>query len=382
MATLRSALYTFLGVIVLLGVSFQPATAGTMVKVWELDLGKGNKAAEGYADKFPVMALSFSPDGKRIALTGGATRTDSGQVTGSLLIVTVGNQQGVKTFEEPGGSMVPDWSPSGDTIVVDGILVQLETGVSCSLPSISRFLSEEQIVGETRDVPPARPLGNGFGTPRDRPTHIAIYDKSCRSRHEWQTLEGWNISDVSTDQHLMLMNKPLTENLLVEPEDGHVVRRWSIGKWPVWDGPGGQFTDSGKALCGSVGSDLEDVPKGQSLRCWKTDSGELIGYAPADRAGAPVVVSQRSTRVVFSEYGYIPAVIRDRDSHPYKAAVVWDYATGERLASWRPDTQTWYQQGLRPPKKIVEPSKFAISPDGQFVAEGGNGKLTVYKIQR
>ena len=85
--------------------------------------------------------------------------------------------------------------------------------------------------------------------------------------------------------------------------------------------------------------------------------------------------------MVFSEYGYMPGLVRDWDSHPYKDAVVWDYATGAKLASWRPETQTWYELGLRPPKKIVEPSKFAISPDGQFVAEGGNGKLTIYRIQ-
>jgi hypothetical protein len=133
-------------------------------------------------------------------------------------------------------------------------------------------------------------------------------------------------------------------------------------------------------LCSDVS--LKDAPKGKNVRCWKTDNGELIGYAPADHASSPLVVSRRSTRVVFSEYGYIRGLVRDWDSHPYKGAAVWDYATGETLASWRPETQMWSELGLRPPKKIVEPSRVAISADGQFVAEGGNGRLTVYKIQR
>lgn len=222
MAPLISTLHRFLGGIVLLSVSLQPAVAGSMTKVWELDLGEWNSALEGSADKFPVMALSFSPDGKRIALTGGQTIKRNGQLASHLLVVDVGKQQGVKAFDEPGGNMVPDWSPSGNAVVVNGILVQIETRASCSLPPISRFLSEDQIVGETRDLPSPPPSGKGFGAPPARRTHIAVYDKNCRHRDEWQTLEleGWNIVDVSIERHLLLMNKPLTENLLVEPGDG------------------------------------------------------------------------------------------------------------------------------------------------------------------
>lgn len=34
-----------------------------------------------------------------------------------------------------------------------------------------------------------------------------------------------------------------------------------------------------------------------------------------------------------------------------------------------------------PPKHIEEPFVFAISPDGQHIAEGGNGKVRLYRIE-
>ena len=357
-----------LGALVLLCISLQGAAAGSLVKLWELDLGKWNKSAGGIADKVPVEALSFSPDGKWIALTSAEAKGEGRESTALLLVARVGApEEGVKSFEVPWGGMVPDWSSSGDAIVVNSVLIQLETGASCGLPSIVRFISQDQIIGQRRAAPPSRA------------TQFTIFGRNCRPGGEWKTPEEWYVTDVSVERQLLLVNKPLEENLLVDPDDGRVVRRWSRGAWPLWDGPGGQFADNGKALCGELS--VDDAPKGKTMRCWNTDTGELIGNAPADYATGPFVTSRSSTRVVFSEVGLVRGLIPDWDMHPYKGAVVWDYATGERLASWRPRTQTWTELGLRPPRKIAEPSKFAISADGQFVAEGGNGKLTVYKLE-
>jgi hypothetical protein len=365
MSTQRS----FLGVLALVATSLQGAEAGGLVKLWELDLSMRNKFAAGIADKFPVEALSFSPDGKRVALTSAKAMGEGRESTALLLVARVGApEKEVKSFEVPWGGMVPDWSPSGDAIVVNSLLIQVETGASCSLPNIVRFISQDQIIGQRRAAPPSRA------------TQFTIFGKNCRPGGEWKTSEEWYVTDVSIERHLLLVNKPREENLLVDPHDGRVVRRWSVGTWPLWDGPGGQFADKGAVLCNELS--VDDAPKGKTLRCWNTDTGELIGNAPADYATGPFVTSRSSTRVVFSEVGHVRGLVRDLDTHPYKGAVVWDYATGERLASWRPQAQTWTDLGLRPPKRITEPSKFAISADGQFVAEGGNGKLTVYRVQR
>jgi dipeptidyl aminopeptidase/acylaminoacyl peptidase len=368
MATLSNIWQRFLGAFVLSSVFLQTAAAGTLVKLWELDLSAWNTISSENADRFSVAALSFSPDGKRIALTSAESKRENGELTGLLLVGRIGGAKGdIKSFGVPRGGMVPDWSPSGDAIVVNSVLIQLETGASCALPNIARFISQDQIIGQRRAAQPSRA------------TDFTIFGRNCRPGEAWKTSDEWYTTDVSIERQLLLVNKPHEENLLVDPYNGHVVRRWSVGAWPVWDGPGGQFADNGKALCNELS--VSDAPKGKTLRCWKTDTGELIANAPADYATGPFATSQNSTRVVFTEVGYVKGLIRDWDTHPYKGAVVWDYATGEKLASWRPATQTWYELGLRPPKKIVEPSIFAISPDGQFIAEGGNGKLTVFRVE-
>ena len=72
-----------------------------------------------------------------------------------------------------------------------------------------------------------------------------------------------------------------------------------------------------------------------------------------------------------------------------KKRVVWDFGTGQELASWHPKSQALY---LGEPKAVsvgrhagpyweTGPYRAAISPDGRYVAEGGAGTLSLYKIE-
>jgi hypothetical protein len=369
MAALMDALRHVIVALILCGLSLRVTEGGSLIKVWELDLRTWNKSPGGNADKFPVAALGFSPDGKRIALTGTETKKNDGKLIGLLLVIPVGaSEEGVKSFEADPMSAFLQWSPSLDAIVVNSVLIRLDAGASCSLPNIVHFISGDHFVGQTRGVSP------------DSATRFATYDMTCHPSKAWETPERWYMLDVSIQRHLVLVNNPFKENLLVDPDDGRIVRRWPVGNWPVLEGPNGKFADRGTALCGGVS--VQDAPQRSTLRCWNADTGRVIGDAPAEHATGPFVTSRSSTRVVFSEAGYVRGLIPDFDTHPYKGAAVWDFATGEKLASWRPRTQTWTELGLRPPKRITEPSKFAISNDGQFLAEGGDGKLTVYKIEQ
>jgi hypothetical protein len=125
MAPLKGMGRFFPGMLFLLGISVQFAAAGSMVKLLELDLKRWNKSQGGNADKFPVIALSFSPDGKRLAVTGGETRMEDWRLVGRLLIARIGErEESVKAFEAPPGGMSPDWSPAGDAIWADGLLGQ------------------------------------------------------------------------------------------------------------------------------------------------------------------------------------------------------------------------------------------------------------------
>ena len=300
----------FLGALVLSSISLQAAVAGSLVKLWELDLSRWNKPPAGNAPRFSVAALSFSPDGKRIALTSTKMKKNDGELASILLVVPVGGGAGdVKSFEAAQGGDLAEWSPSSDAIVVNGVLIQPLNGMRCEMPDTSRFISGDRLIAIKR-------AGHSLSS-----SQLTSYDKSCNRVKTWETSERWNMVDVSIQRHLLLMEKPHEENLLVDPDDGRIVRKWSVGTWPVWDGPGGKFADNGGALCNELS--VEDAPKGQTLRCWKTDTGELIANAPADYATGPFATSKNSTRVIFSEVGYVKGLIRDWDTHPYKGAVVW-----------------------------------------------------------
>ena len=352
--------------LVLCSVSWQPAAAGNLVKVWELDLSKWNKTTGGNADKFPVAALSFLPDGKQIAITGTEAQDGGGKLVGLVLVISVGGTAGdVKSFDADPMSAFLRWSPSGDAILVNDLLIGLDRGAVCKMPNTGWFISENELVGYKHEGP------------SHTATRFTTFDKTCHPVKAWETSVRWNILDASAERHLLLVNRFLNENQLVDPGDGHVVRRWPGGGAPGSLGPGGEFADRGTALCEPV-----DVEKdtGAEMRCWKTDTGELIGNSSTHDATAPYAVSMSSTRVVFSEAGRVPAPIPDMGTYSYKDAVVWDFATGERLASWRPRTQTWMELGWHLQKKVVEPSKFAISADGRFVAEGGDGRIIVCRV--
>ena len=102
--------------------------------------------------------------------------------------------------------MAPDWSPSGSALVVDGLLLHLESGSTCRLPDNSRFVSENELVAATRGPLP------------DRLTEFTLYDLHCNPGKRWTTQERWNILDISVARQLLLIKKHLVENLLVDPE--------------------------------------------------------------------------------------------------------------------------------------------------------------------
>ena len=66
------------------------------------------------------------------------------------------------------------------------------------------------------------------------------------------------------------------------------------------------------------------------------------------------------------------------DNEVLKRRVVFDFMTGRELGAWRPEIQP-YDVGIEPVRKRLLP--FTISPDGQYVAEGGNGIIRLYKIE-
>jgi hypothetical protein len=114
------------------------------------------------------------------------------------------------------------------------------------------------------------------------------------------------------------------------------------------------------------------------VRCWDVDTGKQVGEAPSVNAGEPIAVAAHATRAVASDYRHVTLPFTDDYKEVLKRRVIWDFRASKELASWHPELQP-LDIGLEPIKK--EWWAFTISPDGQYIAEGGNGILRLYRIE-
>lgn len=111
-------------------------------------------------------------------------------------------------------------------------------------------------------------------------------------------------------------------------------------------------------------------------------SGKTIAEASSFRGGviagaenASLILADdiRTVRVPFGEPGEHGTMLKRR--------LVWDFQTNKELVSWGPSTQTYdVYDRTGHAEQVKEAFRVAISPDGRFIAEGGNGSLHLYEI--
>ena len=378
--------------VVLLVACYQNAMAGSLRKIWDLDLPRASLAGSTGREQFPIFQLAFSPDGRKIAVIGDQIRKAGERGLHSLYVIPATDpQRSPVQLGTTWDRRQPEWSPDSTVIKSAGAIIRVDTGEHiCEVPEVSRFVGSGLLIAGKREG------GEGFGDDlakwrtlrEDRPTRFTIYGADCKPVKEWAAPGQLYIADFSSYRKVALLNTAHVGNRVIDPIDGKVIEQWD-GK----NSPDGLFADKGKAICGGYASDEFDIggrphsseyPPKEVIRCWKVDSRQIIGESPSGHGGIPYSVAADSTRVVFSNYQYVRGVIRDRDRHVFLKAVVWDFATNQEIASWTPEIQSYDLFLLKvpnPPKHIEEPFVFAISPDGEYIAEGGNGKIRLYKIE-
>lgn len=353
------------------------ASAGGLRRVWEVDLRKLALPRNGLAE-FPVFAIRFSPDGKKLAVIADIHGSGRERESRLLLIPTANPTARVQEFEVPFGILenehgrVTDlnfgWGPSGNIIYALGKVIRIESGTSCELPNQSVLVSDQVAV-----------LAQIYPPPVYSSTRLIFFDEHCEKQGGWDSPGGWLISDVSTERHLLSVftskgNTPGTaEELIVDPIAQRVLQRWP---WKHTWGSAWEFADSGRAIC-AAGNPQQGEPS--PATCRSVDTGTDIAKT-ARNGNEPIAAASGSTRMIVSDYRSRQIAFGLEFETTLKERYVWDIASGKELASWYPASET-YPNVFSPGKVITEPFRFAISPDGQYVAEGGSGVLRLFKIE-
>jgi hypothetical protein len=304
--------------------------------------------------------LSFSPDGHRIAALVGRAYSEKFLLILDASTPQVANKRVAISPETLGSSL--SWSPSGREILVGSTIVELSNGNNCSLPTGTiapgfMFVGPTRVAGEQR-----------------QPMRLLFYDLDCHPSAQFDLgTDLWNLDDASAERGIVLIWRQhyhgvgsIEWDVSAQEADTQKL----LSRLPLLDSA--RFADTGKAVCGADGKEWH-----RSVECVNVDTGKRLGVTTGWNA-PDVQTAAHGRKAVVSDYSrkldWIDAVSRVGG---LKRRVVWDFGTGKQLASWRPRSQTVflgaYRQSL--------PYEFAISPDGEYVIEGGAGTLTLYKIE-
>ena len=369
------------------------AVAGHLVKVWDFN-ASDRDGTGGTGAALVVFALDFSPDGRRIAAVVGRSIEE-----GSVLILDSDAPQtsNIRFEINPKGSEKTlstelSWSPSGQEVLLGPKVIELSNGNTCFLPFAKQivppfgFAKSGMIVGIQSPL-----VYSESGTivrGQYKPMRLTEFAPDCHETAEFELgTDLWNLYDVSADRGLLLLYWEHQRNgeasvVALPPSANQQTVEWKISvldvnsekvirQWPLMDGA--KFADGGEAICGVGGAEWH-----RTVACVDADTGKLLALtkgwqAPSIETASRArraIVSERSRKLDWSDLVWREGQLKKR--------TLWDFGAGKALVSWRPK---WQRSGLKWAPNERSPYPCAISPDGEYVVEGGAGVVTLYKIE-
>jgi len=331
-----------------------------------------------------IYSLAFSRDGKRIAVIIGRSQRDQELTvldvqTPSVNFLHFHVDARILEWESDGGKAI-QWSPSGQYLTLGNTIVNLTGGSSCTLPSVGQWVGPERVIA--------------LNVRR----RLSLFDRECRETSVWKQSTDDQFVEyfaVSAEGDKMLITEPTirrsvqdeVSSSMVDVNTHRVLRRstWRLTTPTTSETDGiafpsrAQFADNDNALCGRRGTYW-----GGSIECSTPEIGTILGVitgwnAPNLRpavASSRIVISDYSKRLDFLiEFRWYVGPLRKR--------VVWDFRTGQEIVRWKPKVQELQTISGTPnsDNRATQPYRFDISPDGEFVVEGGAGVVTLYRIK-
>lgn len=334
------------------------AQAGGQEKVWELDLKKALKGELPANPSFKVKSLSFSPDAQQIVVV----------LQDRAVLIQGQNPKTVLAKFEIDNNDSFGWSADSQIIYSGKHIVRLTDRKACDLPKdtlFPHFVGKDSLVAMSPPSVPFTVARGSFTFPGYRT--LGFYDADCKQRDSWDVEESWGITDASPERELLSVAEisGSFRVLIVEPLTRQVLHRGLRQ-----DTPNGWLADSGSAIC--VGN-----------TCWNVDTSKKIWQSPVSgSASSSGHVAAHASRVVLDDTRESVIPFSSAFTELRARRRVWDFSSNKEVASWPLKFLTyWASFDLDGFNRDRRPIPCAISPNGEYIVEGGDGRIWLYKIQ-
>ncbi len=352
-------------------------------RIWTLDLSTiVHHAGDDDRDEY-VWGLAFSPDESKLAIGFGLHWDTSigkqppRQTQGHLVVLSLDKSVVLPTQDlgplHWGGSAIT-WAPSGSFLVAqerDPFMFRLDGKKACSFPSertFAGFLSGDRMVflDDQR-------IGGDKGIELLGPDCSSIGAKPGPFR-EVATCPG---------RDLILSSRLEGDAVSVKVHDSdswHVRQNWKWSNAAMLSGI--RFADGCRKVC----TGAEGKPAWtSSLACWDVGTGQKVSEDASVVLSTASIVSSGGELIATTDHRIIDHtgkvwVFLDMDGtylRP-KRQVVWSIRTGREVASWPAQLQRFE---IIPGQSREHQFLLALSASGKYLAEGGSGTVTLYRMK-
>jgi hypothetical protein len=258
------------------------------------------------------------------------------------------------------------WSPDSQIVYSGGHVVRLANSKACDLPPFTlftHFIGLDSLVAMSQTgAPPSSTAHSRFPY-----LTLGFYDANCQEHDSWVVGESWGIMDASADRELLSVLElgGSFDWLIVNPATREVLHRGQRQ-----NAPSGWFADSGRAICAGN-------------TCWDVDTAKKIGHSPVSGwAASQGSVASRSSRVVLDDPRESVIPLSSAVTELAARRRIWDFRNNNEVVSWQLKFLTyWTRFDLDGFARDRRPIPCAISPDGEYIVEGGDGKVWLYRIR-
>jgi hypothetical protein len=214
-------------------------------------------------------------------------------------------------------------------------------------------------------------------------TSIRFVDANGTVAQEWKFTELASILDVqaSKGQLALHFSKPASSNEIARTHDFSIVDavdRRELQRWSQAPGAGtyfGTFMKSGKTFCALQAT---IATADSEFICWDVQSGSTIVHKKMTTGfSAPMIAAGDRVGMEHSDVKTVPRVLTRLAETNFTLSnpthVLWDIQSDRQVAQWPAKTQ-WVLPG------VDARSVWAVSNDGDTIAEGESGTITLYRL--